>query len=172
MQARSPFCNRSPIARQEAALIYAARGWPMFPVSPGKKPLTEHGLLDASLDEKVILAWLERWPEMLIAIATGEASGVVALDVDFRPEGNGRNTLEYELEVYFPLTTPIAHSPSGGYHILFAWPGHDVSCSAGKLGRFLDVRGDRGSLILPPGPGRWWDPAIPWTTPLAPCRRG
>jgi hypothetical protein len=40
---------------------------------------------------------------------------------------------------------------------LFSWPGHHVKTCTGKLGPGLDVRGDGGSITLPPGRGREWD---------------
>jgi hypothetical protein len=63
--------------------------------------------------------------------------------------------------------TPTAHTPSGGCHLLFRWPGHFVKTIAGKIGRDLDIRADGGGLILPPGPGRFWDPHLGIDTPLA-----
>jgi hypothetical protein len=122
-------------------------------MSERKVPLTQHGVLDATVDEAIIGAWWERNPDAIPAIATGKASGVVALDVDIRPGVHGPDSLE-ALGVAFHPTTPTAHSPSGGYHILFRWPGYEVRSSTSKLGPCLDVRGDGGSLILPPGPGR------------------
>ena len=64
---------------------YADRGWPVFPVGANKHPLTEHGLLDATTDISVI--WrvvVPLWPDMIPAIAAGEISRVVALDIDLR----------------------------------------------------------------------------------------
>jgi hypothetical protein len=149
------------------AAHYVARGWRIFPVRHDKRPLTGHGHLDASLDMAQIGEWWKRWPDALIAIATGEPSGVVALDVDIRPGVHGPDSLE-ALGVTFHPATPTAHTPSGGYHCLFQWPGHDVKTIAGKLGAGLDVRGDGGSLILPPGPGRFWDPHLAYDgVPLA-----
>jgi hypothetical protein len=52
--------------------------------------------------------------------------------------------------------------------MLFAWPGYEVRCTIGRLGHGLDVKGDGGFLILPPGPGRSWDPLLGYSTPLAP----
>lgn len=150
-----------------AALAHMKRGWPVFPVSIEKRPLTPHGLLDATLDIEQIQGWWTRWPHALVAIATGKISGVVGLDVDVRDGGSGLDSLEI-LGISMHPVTPTAHSPSGGFHCLFAWPGSEIKNSTGVIGRFLDVRGDRGSLILPPGPGRYWDPHLGLNTPLAP----
>jgi hypothetical protein len=159
--------NRDQPADQSLPHIYVSRGWPVHPFDRAKRPLTHHGVDDATLDHAQIDRWRRQYPDALWAIASGRRSGVVGLDVDFRPEGNGRDTLEFDLEIGFLPATPISHTPRG-YHVLFAWPGHDVPCSVGKLGRFLDIRGDGGSLIMPPGPGRRWDPHLPYTLPLAP----
>lgn len=149
------------------AAHYVARGWRIFPVRQDKRPLTTHGVRDATLEMAQIGEWWKRWPDALISIATGKPSGVVALDVDIRPGVHGPDSLE-ALGVAIHPTTPTAHSPSGGYHILFRWPGYEVRSSTSKLGPGLDVRGDGGSLILPPGPDRRWDPHLTYDeTPLA-----
>jgi hypothetical protein len=153
-------------AVRDAALGYAARGWPVFPMTEtaGKKrPLTEHGLSDATRDPAQIRSWHARWPRMLVAIATGEASGIVVLDVD-GPEGF--DSLENLAGPAHPRT-PTDHTPRGGCHLLFRWPGHFVKTIAGKLGPGLDVRGDGGSCIMSPGPMRFFDPHLGLDTPLA-----
>ena len=47
---RSP--SQNVLRRGEAALEYARRGWPVFPVRADKRPLTDHGSLDATCDPK------------------------------------------------------------------------------------------------------------------------
>jgi hypothetical protein len=150
----------------EAGIEYIHRGWPILPVGTHKRPLIPGGFHNASMDEAIILEWSQRFPNALWAVATGEGSGVVALDVDVRETGSGNDTLE-ELGVPFHPTTPTAHTPSGGYHCLFQWPDFKVASSAGKVGPFLDVRGDDGYLIVPPGAGRKWDEHLGLDTPLA-----
>jgi hypothetical protein len=103
------------------------------------------------------LSWWTRWPAGLIAIATGELSGIVALDIDVTDSMNGWDTLGVLGRPFAP-ETPMGHTPRGGTHCIFAWPGRYVKTVAGRLGPGLDIRGDGGSLIVPPGPGRFWDP--------------
>lgn len=152
----------------QAALAYAKRGWPIFPMNVAKKPLSEHGFKDATTDPSTIASWWVRHPAALVALATGRPSGVIVLDVDIRPAGSGLESLE-RLGIATHPTAPTAHSPSGGFHLFFAAPAHEVRSSTAKLGPFLDVRADGGSIILPPGPGRYWDPVLNLeTTPLPP----
>jgi Bifunctional DNA primase/polymerase, N-terminal len=153
--------------RLSAALEYAAREMPVFPVGPNKRPLTEHGHLDATCDEGKISEWWLRYPEALIAIRTGAPSRIVALDIDVRTAVHGFDSLE-ALGVLHHPTSPTAHTPQGGCHVLFRHPGQYVRTVVGRLGPGLDIRGDGGSLILPPGPGRFWDPHLGLNTPLVP----
>jgi hypothetical protein len=127
-----------------AALVYAARGWPVFPVN-GKEPLTARGFKDASLDPAGIRAWFDCYPEAGVAIATGAVSGLVVLDED-TPHGGGGSLAQLSRlpETYTVLTG------GGGKHYYFAHPGEPVPCSAGKLGPGLDVRGDGGYVVAPP----------------------
>ena len=111
--------------------------------------------------------WWTRWPGGIPAIATGEPSGVVALDIDIRPDGSGFDSLG-DLGVAFHPAGPTAHTPQGGCAVLFHWPGYFVKTCCGELAPHLDIRGDGGSLILPPGPGRFWDPVLGLDTPIAP----
>jgi Bifunctional DNA primase/polymerase, N-terminal len=155
------------------ALAYARRGWPVFPVRSNrdplarKYPLTEHGKNDASSDEQVIVGWWRRWPNAVPSIVTGAPSGIVALDIDIRPDGCGFDSLD-ELGVTSHPDTPTAHTPRGGCAVLFRWPGQFVKTCAGELAPHLDIRGDRGSVMLPPGPGRFWDPTLGPDTAIAP----
>jgi len=146
----------------DAALHYAETyGWRVFPVGQNKKPLTAHGRSDATADATIIRDWFSHRPSALVALATGEESGVVAIDVDIRDDLDGRDSLE-ELGVALHPETVTAHSPSGGFHLLFKHPGGGeyIKTIASKLGPGLDVRGDGGSLTLPPGPRRFWDPHL------------
>src|SRR5690348_12278227 len=54
--------------------------------TPGKHPRTQHGVNDATTDEKRIRGWFEYWPDANIGIATG--GGLVGVDVDPRHKGD------------------------------------------------------------------------------------
>lgn len=104
-----------------AALGYAGRSWPVLPIiaRDGKKrPLTSHGPSDATRDRDVILSWWIRWPAGLIANATGELSGIVALDIDETDSMNGWDTSGV-------LGHPFALETAAGRNALYlrmAWP--------------------------------------------------
>lgn len=123
-----------------------ARGWPVFPCAASKQPLTRRGFKDATTDETIIAAWSARWPDALVGLPTGEASGLFVLDVDRHGDADGFATLEAN---GWPLPVTATHrTRSDGAHHLFQHVA-GLRCNAGKLGRGLDVRGDGGYVI-------WW----------------
>ena len=104
-----------------------------------------------------------------ISVVTGPRSGIVALDIDCP-------------ELFLPLldlpglktqilSTPIAISPSGGYHLLFrhgsavnnrkvrcpVFNRQDSPCYVGNQ-ELASFRGEGSLIVLPPGPGREWLP--------------
>jgi hypothetical protein len=123
------------------ALEYAARGIPVFPVVPrGKRPLTAHGLKDATTDPDQVREWwsVERWPEANLGIPTGIAFDVCDIDSsDALLELNRHG--ESEL-------APVART-SRGVHIYY-----EPSGIKNKVG-FLpgcDWRGAGGYVLVPP----------------------
>ena len=144
------------------ALEYAERVGPVFPCrerDPGRKrPYTPRGFYDASRDPPFIQKWFGRWPEALIGMPTGPASGFVVFDIDVkRSEANGFDSLE-DLGILLPAT-PMVHTASGGLHAYFKNPDRELRNSEGTIGPGLDVRGSGGYVIVPsPGSGYSWDP--------------
>lgn len=69
----------------DAALTYAKRGWLVFPCGADKKPLTQHGVKDATLNEGQIRRWWQANPTANVAIACGQGSGIFVVDCDSRP---------------------------------------------------------------------------------------
>jgi hypothetical protein len=132
-----------------AALSYAARGWPVFPVRPGdKRPLTPNGVKDATTDETIIRQWWRRWPDANVGIATGQASGIGVLDID--PRNGGDESLR-DLEArYGPLPeTVTALTGGGGAHYYFAVP-PGIVVRTRKIALGLDLKGDGGYVVAPP----------------------
>ena len=82
--------NRAPgNERLEAALNYAAAGWPVFPCRVNsKEPATRNGFHDATTDPERIASWWVKRPDLNVAIATG-APGPDVLDVDVYQDGSG-----------------------------------------------------------------------------------
>jgi hypothetical protein len=132
----------------DAALGYAARGWPVLPVKPGgKEPLTPHGVKDATTSRAVIRRWWSRWPDANVGIATGEP-GPDVLDVDVREGGSGFGALN-RLKQAGLITGErrIVRTPSGGLHLYFT--GTAQSC--GSLpARHLDFKAAGGYVLAPP----------------------
>ncbi len=113
-------------------------------VSIGKHPRTKQGVLDATSEQEAIYNWHSRWPEANWGIATGEASGVIVLDVDIK--SNGPESLK---KFRIPVT-PTVITGSGGLHYYFRYPGFEVKNSSNKIGPGLDIRGLNGYVVLPP----------------------
>jgi hypothetical protein len=159
----------------DQALAYVERGWLVFPCrwdgGPRlrKTPLTRNGFKDASREPKAARLWWARWPAALIGLPTGEASGVVALDIDVkRSEANGFDSLE-DLGHILP-ETPMVHTESGGIHLHFRCPARNVRNSAGHIAPGLDVRANGGYVIVPSlDSGYSWDSVWNYDTvePLA-----
>jgi Bifunctional DNA primase/polymerase, N-terminal len=134
----------------DAASAYAQRGWPVFPLIPGKKkPLIAKkdggkGFHDATTDEAQIIAWWRANPRANIGMPTSAASGIVVVDVDPRNGGDARF-----------LTLPptmTERTPSGGYHYYFTLPKgvRAPKDNTGKLGPGIDFLGDGAYVVLPP----------------------
>src|SRR5207244_5337053 len=129
----------------EVARAYASKGWAVFPCEPrGKKPLTEHGLKDASSDGEKIRAWWTRWPAANIGHPTGQR---IVLDVD---GAEGEQALAALEKQHAPLPATAAARTGKGRHLFFLPNGKTIRNSAGTLGPGLDIRGEGGYVILPP----------------------
>jgi hypothetical protein len=148
----------------DAALSYAGRGLHIFPCvwiedracscrdpecdSPGKHPLTPHGLLDATNDPAVVRDFWTKFPKANIAIATGKESGIVAVDID--DVEVGKPELEKLLPGYDFKSLPLQKTGKG-WHLIFGHPGVPVK-SATKFLPGIDSRGD-GVTSWPHRPG-------------------
>lgn len=136
----------------DAALAYAAAGWPVFPCDwrpdpPGakrrraKSPLVPGadkdangepipktgGLWRATTDGDQIRAWWRRWPNALIGVPMGARSGVFAIDLDPHEGEEGGEPLDDTLARLAAAVGELPAGPrvltqSGGLHLYFALP--------------------------------------------------
>lgn len=105
----------------DAAAAYASAGLAVFPCVPGeKRPLTRHGLSDATADLNRVLAWWGRWPEANIGLVTGLPGGFDVLDIDVHPGGSGFPALRRARQAgLVDGWAVLVRSPSGGVHLYF-----------------------------------------------------
>lgn len=155
----------------EAAVSYAERDWSVVPLwsavdgdctcpqrsttrgedgrcrSPGKHPIAQRGVHDATTDSETIRAWWTRHPHANIGVATGDRSGIVVLDVD--PRNGGSDTFE-ALERQFGALpeTVTCDTGGGGAHYYFRAPTDETLIS--KLGPGIDVKFRDGYVVAPP----------------------
>jgi hypothetical protein len=145
-----------------AAIDYARRGWPVFPVhdmttgacscgracdSPGKHPRTVNGFKDATVDLDQVAKWWWYNPDANIGIATG-APGPDVLDVDVKPTGTGWPAFD-TLRRSGRLTGAfmLVSTRNGGAHVYFT--GTDQLCGAiPKM--FIDFKAAGGYVLAPP----------------------
>lgn len=128
-----------------------ALGVPVFPCDAQKRPLTPRGFKDATTDHAAIRRMFANPRAVMIGVPTGEAWGVIVVDVDVKNGAQGDAWLQ-ENAHRLPQTRTI-RTGSGGLHIYLLWPGRPVKNSASKIAPGIDVRGDGGYVIVPPSPG-------------------
>jgi putative DNA primase/helicase len=149
--------------RLEAALKYAAKGWPVFPchfvttkktcscgndqcTNIGKHPTTFRGLNDATTDVAQIRKWWTLSPFANVAIATGSKSFDV-LDIDPRHEGD--ETFARLENDYGEIPETIQQITGGsGTHILIKYSGKYHSQNNVTTG--VDIKSDGGYIIAEP----------------------
>ena len=162
---------------REAALSYARRGVPVFPVhyltedgvcscggpninprcKPAKHPITPSGHKSAMTDPEVVGAWWTKDREANIGMPTGADTGVLVLD------GDGEEGVRTLAERGYPEDAPRVQTGSGGLHLYFAYPRgpEEEIRNSVRSAPGLDVRGKGGYVLLPPsrntdGP-YWWE---------------
>lgn len=126
----------------EHALELAERGIPVFPCRPNKAPLTDHGHKDATTDPERISALWNRHPDALVGVPTGEASGLLVVDVD--PQG-----ADWHREHANEAAAGRTNRTKRGHHLVYKMPPEDIRNSASKLAPGVDIRANGGYVI-------WW----------------
>lgn len=137
-----------------AALSYAQMGLAIVPARHrDKKPILPKWPDLASSDTSAIESWFaDQYPGYNIALATGSKSGnVIAIDVDVKPN-QGTDGMQavaaWQKEHGAWPKTPVSITGSGGRHFLFRVPETFGNSACAGLG--VDIRGERGCIVLPP----------------------
>lgn len=121
--------------------------------SAGKHPIYKGWRELASSDPEVLRAQFAEHPRANIGIATGRASGIVAIDIDGDIGRATWDALEREHGITRPTWTVVT---SRGHHLLFRVTADmpAIPCRVGAsergLGPGVDVRGEGGQFIAPP----------------------
>jgi hypothetical protein len=179
----------------DAALGYAARGIPVYPIhwprpSPGgaslgcscprgsdcdrpaKHPLVRHGVKDATTSPAQLERWWQRWPQANLGLATGIVFD--ALDVDGL---QGMAALREQLPtVGRRHPGPLVATGGGGWHYWYAPAGFGNRPPRGLA--HVDWRGAGGSVLASPsrhvsgGRYRWLRGLDQAPLPEAPPRCG
>jgi len=152
-----------------AALEYAERDWPVFPLVPrGKPPLTKRGFQDATTDLDIVRAWWSATPDANIGLATGSTFDV--LDVDGDSGVQSLRAFWTARDISYHHAGPVSLT-GRGWHFFFAATGR--SNGARLLGEEskLDFRGTGGYVVAPPsvhplGHQYRWDPNRDIDSPL------
>jgi Bifunctional DNA primase/polymerase, N-terminal len=151
----------------DAALGYAARGIPVYPVNwprripgeaslacscgrgaacdrPAKHPLVRHGIHDATTDPAQLERWWHRWPQANIGLVTGIVFD--ALDIDGPAGLAALRQFARTAGLRFP--GPLVATGGGGWHHWFAPTGLGNRPPRGLP--HVDWRGLGGCVLAPP----------------------
>ena len=134
---------------RDTADLYVSLGFKVFPLGYGSKlPAIKggRGFKDASDDPDRIDAWAKQFPKANIAIATGDVSGILVIDID--PRNGGLKTVNdlAARGMVFPAG-PKARTGNGGLHLLFQIPSGELRKT---LGAGVDIKGNGGYIVAAP----------------------
>lgn len=137
----------------EAAITYIKQGFAVIPLEvKGKRPLTAHGVKDATMDPVIVQSWWDKWENANIGIATGQVSGglcVIDMDVDENKGLDGWRTLR-DWQDKHGIIAPswLCKTGRGGYHYYFL--SNEPIQNRVAVIPGVDVRGDGGYVVAPP----------------------
>jgi hypothetical protein len=139
--------NNNPQPPLWHALDLAKRGIATFPMGRAKAPLKgSHGVRDATTDPTRLAELFADRRAELVAIATGQPSGISVLDVDQQHNG-----LAWWLENRNRLPSTWAwRTRSGGLHIAMKHRPELRTAAIGQIGVGIEIRSTRSSAIYWP----------------------
>jgi Bifunctional DNA primase/polymerase, N-terminal/Primase C terminal 2 (PriCT-2) len=148
-----------------AALAYAAHGFPIFPLSTGTKapiPKADRdahgkkigktgGFYKATTDPVIIYRWWHQH-QHLIGMPMGPASGVFAIDIDTAEDhADGMAEWDKITAEHGAIDTREHLTATGGRHLILKYDDDQpIGCSRGSLPDGIDVKGRGGYVVMPP----------------------
>src|SRR4051812_31897348 len=169
--ARAGVPRAAPSALLLGALVCAKLGWPVLMLRPrDKRPATKHGFKDATTDRGAVVRSWTLNPDANVGVATGDASGLVVVDVD--PRNGGEAALHEWQGLHGDLPeTLAADTGGGGVHFFFQLP--EGGLPSRVLVPGIDVKADDGYAVVAPSKhpsgGMYVWRSDPATTAIAEC---
>ena len=151
-------------------IVEISKRLPVFPAAQNKRPLVQSGFHAATQDERQIRAWWREWPDALVAVPTGQTTGLVIIDFD--PDKATQATRTWMAEHSELLLATRSHkTPRGGLHYVYRstdryQTGTDLVLG-GSPRRGIDLRANGGYVI-------WWPAHLAQVndSPVAPLPAG
>ena len=123
-------------------------GWRVFPANPkNKRPLISGWQDRAASDPEEIKKLFRPFPNAMIGLPTGPINGITVVDLDLKNDVDGFQSI-MSLGIPMPKSA-IVSTPTGGLHLYYSTHGDEHPCSAGKIGKGIDIRGSGGYVIAP-----------------------
>lgn len=134
--------SASPPDLLAAALAYPEIGFSVFPLQQrGKRPLTRHGVNDATKDPGTIRQWWSRWPCANVGLAV--PAGLIVLDLD------SDEALQRIRAEDLTLPTTVSATTGRGRHLWYS-TGRATVSNRVELFQGVDVRAKGGYVVAPP----------------------
>lgn len=129
----------------QKALAYLVAGYSIIPVGFDKRPLLSSWkeFQSRHVTEEELEQWINQWPNMNIAIVTGEISGITVIDID-----TGGETITPLSS--FPETYTVK-TPTEGYHLFYKY-NPNINQTANTFSQYphVDIRNTGGFVVAVP----------------------
>lgn len=136
---------RMNVQQLAVALTFARAGFPLIPCCPRtKRPRVLLGFKAATINERRIMDWWQRWPDGLVGLPT---SAFWVLDIDAKPSLAESMTALLDAAritrvALAAASALVIETPGGGRHLYFRrTPGVAVRTAAGDIAPGNDTRG-------------------------------
>ena len=130
---------------KDHAMSYFNAGLPVIPIGKDKKSIVPWKQFQkAKPTKKIMLSWIEKYPDANIAIITGAVSGIAVVDID--TDQGLENIVKYLPDDPALLRT---FTPRGGQHWFYNLPEGGMQCNVGAI-KDCDLRADGGYVLVPP----------------------